>query len=135
MVDELNRMSFSTILSHVEKRELTLLGWGIVDGYLGEAELLELIENAEPDLDAGEVLDELVDLCLIDRFGLLEHNEFRYRSRMAETVRLASGLRQWFHGKSWQDAKPLVSDFRFLSQPRLVPDRTEFNLEALMEFV
>jgi superfamily II DNA/RNA helicase len=135
MADALNRATLSNVLNRIEKHELTLLGWGIVDGYLGEAELLELIENAEPDLDAGEVLDELVDLCLIDRFGLLEHNEFRYRSRMAETVRLSSGLRQWFHGKPWQDAKPLVSDFRFLSQPRLVPDRTEFDLELLMEFV
>jgi superfamily II DNA/RNA helicase len=135
MAEALNRTTLSNILNEIEKRELTLLGWGIVDGYLGEAELLELIENAEPDLDAEEVLDELVDCALVDRFGLLEYNEFRYRSRMAETVRLSSGLRQWFHGKPWQDAKPLVSDFRFLSQPRLVPDRTEFDLELLMEFV
>ena len=44
---------------------------------------------------------------------------------MAETVRLARHLRQWFHGRrnDWRTAKTLVSDMRFLSRPRVVPLR------------
>ena len=44
---------------------------------------------------------------------------------MAETVRLARHLRQWFHGprSNWRTAKTLVSDMRFVSRPRVVPIR------------
>ncbi len=49
---------------------------------------------------------------------------------MAETVRLARHLRQWFHGRDWRTAKTLVSDMRFLSCPRVVPIRgvSEYEL-------
>ncbi len=44
---------------------------------------------------------------------------------MAETVRLARHLRQWFRGprRDWRTAKTLVSDLRFLARPRVVPVR------------
>ena len=44
---------------------------------------------------------------------------------MAETVRLARHLRQWFHGprSDWRTANTLVSDMRFLARPRIVPVR------------
>jgi len=50
---------------------------------------------------------------------------------MAEKVRLARHLRQWFHGHQgdWRKAKTLVSDMRFLARPRVVPVRGVDALE------
>ncbi|TDT14597.1 RAD3-like DEAD/DEAH box helicase [Ilumatobacter fluminis] len=68
------------------------------------------------------LLDELVAAGLVHERGL-RGSEFR--TRMAETVRLARHLRQWFHGprSDWRTAKTLVSDMRFLARHRSVPER------------
>lgn len=107
-------------LNEVEKRELPLLTWGVTNGTLSEPEAEDLVRRAAPDADVDEMLDALIDRGLIVTKGLAEE---RYRSRMAETVRLATSLRQWFHGRDWRTAPALVSDARFLSQPRVVPQR------------
>ncbi len=107
-------------LNEVEKRELPLLTWGVTNGTLTEAELEDIVRTVAPDEDTDEMLDALIDRGLIVAKGLAEE---RYRSRMAETVRLATSLRQWFHGRDWRTAPALVSDARFLSQPRVVPRR------------
>lgn len=88
-------------LTAVESHELPLLSWGIVDGSFTQDEILTLLEAAEPTTDPEDLLDDLVDQGLIVEQGL---TNTRYRTRMAETVRLAAGLRQWFHGKDWRTA-------------------------------
>ncbi|CPR10474.1 putative ATP-dependent helicase Lhr [Mycobacterium bohemicum DSM 44277] len=66
------------------------------------------------------MIDTLLERRLLFATGV---TELRFRSRMAETVRLAARLRQWFHGRPWASAPNLVSDFRFLSRARTVPRR------------
>ena len=115
------------VLNEVEKRELPLLTWGVTNGSLSESELEAIIRSAAPDEDVDEILDALIEQGLVVPKGIAEE---RYRSRMAETVRLATTLRQWFHGRDWMTAPELVSDSRFLSRARVVPrrDRTASEL-------
>lgn len=107
-------------LDEIEKRELPLLTWGVTDGSLSETDLESVVEAVVPDMDPQDLIDELLDRGLIVEQGLAEA---RYRSRMAETVRLATHLRQWLHGRDWTSAPRLVSDSRFLSRSRVVPRR------------
>jgi hypothetical protein len=109
-----------SVLNAVETCELPLLSWGVSDGSLSESELEELVQRVAPDEDVDTVIEELLEHRLLVAFGVVEQ---RFRSRMAETVRLASRLRQWFHGRTWTSAPSLVSDIRFLSRPRTVPRR------------
>src|SRR4051794_38788165 len=100
------------VLNEVEKRELPLLTWGVTNGTLSETDLEDIVRSVAPEEDIDDVHDALIDQALIVPKGLAEE---RYRSRMAETVRLATSLRQWFHGRDWMTAPELVSDARFLS--------------------
>lgn len=115
------------VLNGIESHELPLLSWGVSDGSLTETELEHLIQRLAPDEDVESVIDELLDRRLLFASGVTEQ---RFRSRMAETVRLAALLRQWFHGQPWTSASSLVSDARFLSRPRTVP-RRDIVVEAL----
>ena len=108
------------VLSEVEASELPLLSWGVTTGSLTEDELLNLLEKYEPSADPEELLEELEKAGLIFGHGMTQP---LYRTRMAETVRLAGSLRQWFHGRDWRNAPSLVSDMRFLSRARSVPKR------------
>lgn len=116
MIDEVLRR----VLNEIEKREMPLLSWGIYNGAFSEDELADLVGSVAPDADVDELIDALLERGLIATKGLAEE---RYRSRMAETVRLASSLRQWFYGHNWMAAPSLVSDARFLAQSRIVPRR------------
>lgn len=116
----MNDRFLPNLLDEIEQRELALLGWGITSGSFTEDEILALLDELRPGGDADDVLDRLLDHGLVVH---LEGQPDRYRTRMAETVRLAVDLRQWFHGQEWRTAKPLVSDVRFLSRARSVPKR------------
>jgi hypothetical protein len=104
-------------LTRIELRETALLSWGVVDAAFTRAELITLLEE---DLPAGEnsadVIDELVDALLV-----IDTPDGRYRSRMAETMRLLTTLRQTFPNRPWWDSAPLVLDQRFLHRPRSRP--------------
>ena len=123
----MNDSVLRSVLNAVESCELPLLSWGVSDGSLSESELEEVVRRVAPDEDVDATIDELLDRRLIVASGVAEQ---RFRSRMAETVRLASRLRQWFHGRPWASAPTLVSDIRFLSRPRTVP-RREIDSETL----
>lgn len=110
----------SEVLNEIEKREMPLLSWGVTNGTLSERELIDLLQKLEPQVDPEDLLDGLLDHGMVFARGI---SGDRFRSRMAETVRLAVDLRQWFHGKDWRTAPPLVSDARFLSRARIVPRR------------
>ena len=106
------------LLNKLEEQELQLLSWGVVDGSFSEDEILRLVQSAAPQSDEDVLLDLLMDRCLV-----VQRAGNRFRTRMAETVRLASSLRQLFPGRDWRNASRLVSDYRFLSRSRPVPVR------------
>lgn len=108
------------VLSELEASELPLLSWGVTNGSFAEDELLNLLEKIDPSVDPDELLEDLEDAGLVFGHGMAQP---RYRTRMAETVRLAGSLRQWFYGRDWRSAPSLVSDMRYLSRARSVPKR------------
>ena len=126
-------------LDEIEQREARLLTWGLVDGFLTHSEAAEIVDElldaprlAEDGYErplgfvsAAEVIDALKARALL--FDVGEGAEPRYRSRMAEAVRLLFRLRQLFpkhQGPTgWQSAPTLVADFRFSWRRRRYPDR------------
>jgi hypothetical protein len=110
------------LLNELEARELPLLTWGVTSGAFDEDELLEVLASVRPEEDPEDLLERLLASGLVCERGLAGD---QFRTRMAETVRLARHLRQWFHGprSNWRTAKTLVSDMRFLARPRVVPVR------------
>jgi hypothetical protein len=121
-------------LDRIEQHESRLLTWGLVDGFLTRDDLQNVID---PVLDeasrtggvtfyaAREVAEKLRERALLIDVGTEE--EERFRSRMAETVRLFFRLRQLFpqHAgpTAWQMAPTLVADFRFIWRRRRYPKR------------
>ncbi len=127
-------------LGELEMAEARLLTWGIVDGYFTRD---EVVAHARRFLDGHDdlVFDDAEALLswLEDARLLWSVDVERYRTRMAEAVRLLARLRQIFPGSSsrqWRTARSLVADFRLLLRPRSFPKRTitvDACLEALSE--
>ncbi|MEU3356486.1 DEAD/DEAH box helicase, partial [Streptomyces sp. NPDC037389] len=128
----------NALLNRLEDCELPLLSWGVTEGSLSEAEVLETIDElllTRQDAPSGASPDEVLEECL-ERALLLEVpvpvvSPPRYRTRMAETLRLTAGLRQLFvRGWStppergwWRQQKRLVADYRLHVAPRRYPRR------------
>ena len=133
------RPQLAGVLSALEDRETPLLNWGLVDGTLSEAEVHSVI-GAVLDLDVyddtdlleiEDTVEDLLDYALLikvpDRAG--------YRTRLAETVRLAVLNRQLFgrgSGAWWSEGARLVSDFRLDVRPRSYP-RRDLSLQNLRD--
>ncbi len=130
------------ILSRLEDRELPLLSWGIVDGFLSKHEVESVIE-AQLDIDAArpdvqlhsveEYLQRLLDAGLLHR---IPDQTPKYRTRLAETLRLLRSLRQlWPQDTSvagwWRNSNTLVADYRLRVAPRRYPRRSISAEEAL----
>src|SRR4051812_16942040 len=96
-------------LDQLEQREARLLTWGLVDNFLTGGEVSEIIDNLLDDaqftaadaydqpltfFSAAEVIEALKARALV--FDVGQSTEPRFRSRMAETVRLLFRLRQLF---------------------------------------
>ena len=95
-------------LDRIEQREARLLSWGLVDGFLTSGEAADIIDGLLDDprfadeeyeqplrlVSAAEVIEALKARALL--FDVAAGTEPRYRSRMAETVRLLFRLRQLF---------------------------------------
>lgn len=125
----------SRVLDLVEQGEARLLTWGIVDGFLHQREIVNLIEPLvdaalETGMDEFLSADDVIEVMLARRWLTpveLDDGTAGYRSRMAETVRLLQRLRQLFpkHAgpSGWQLAPTLVADFRFLRRRREYPRR------------
>jgi hypothetical protein len=144
--------SLLLVLDELEDREARLLSWGVAEVTLSRSEVVEAIGKVDPDSSPDAVLERLLSHHL-----LVSVPPNLFRTRTAETVRLASGLRQWFgsgdygHVKDggphpdhpgqnlpdlaelgkWQDCKRLVSDFRFQAVPRSRPARNRNRAEVL----
>lgn len=119
-------------LGFLERIEARLLSWGLVDGFFPHAELVELAEaflaeRQDPDdVTADELVRAATEQKLLFRWG--QPHRRRYRTRMAETVRLLARLKQLFPKHldtpgAWRAAPDLVSDFRLVQRPREYPDR------------
>jgi len=112
-------------LSRLEAKESELLTWGVVDGGFSWEELLdeayEVIQIENLDMEEECLVRALEDRKLLFRFSV--GSDYIYRSRMAESVRLMSRLRQWFPSKTWDVSPNLVSDFRFSTRARGYPAR------------
>lgn len=130
------------VLDAVEQMEARLLSWGLVDSHVAPAELHGIIDALLDDPvigrnvsypGAGEVIATLIARALILNVG--DDNEARYRSRMAEAVRLSFRLRQLFPKHAgpilWQTAPTLVADFRFLWRRRSYPRRDKLAADAV----
>ena len=125
-------------LTKLEEIESRLLSWGMVDGSFSDDEVIDLADDF---LDAHETCtelesgDELVDLLEERRllFQFQQAGETRWRTRMAESVRLLARLRQLFPQhlatlRRWQIASTLVADYRLILRPRQFPYRNvEFS--------
>jgi hypothetical protein len=118
-------------LSYLEKLEARLLSWGVVDGAFSREEILQHLQghlDSTPDdtRTAESLLDDFLDRCLLFRF-VDQQQGSRYRTRMAETVRLLVRLRQLWPNNTangrWRAAPTLVSDFRFVLRERVYPRR------------
>ena len=122
-------------LDQIECREARLLTWGLVDGFLSCDELAEIIDARLDDpvggdgvgfTSATQVIEILKGRALLFEVG--EKPGARFRSRMAEAVRLFFRLRQLFPQHAgpigWQTAPTLVADFRFIWRRRRYPKRT-----------
>ncbi len=129
-------------LNFLERTESKLLAWGLVDGSFSSDEIAELCEQYLEESNLWSIYeDEGVFQTAMEESGLLfEANDglnSRYRTRMGETIRLLSRLRQLFPkhlqagNRRWQIAKPLVGDFRFMLRARSVPER-ELSLNDIL---
>lgn len=120
-------------LGELENCEASLLSWGLVDGFWSEEELLARADGFLTKREAWHSIPDGMSLL-----NLLEQEHFiirwdgpngcRYRTRMAESLRMMSRLRQLFpkHLRTpgaWVASPALVSDFRFLPKPRKYPHR------------
>ncbi|SCE73888.1 protein DpdJ [Micromonospora chokoriensis] len=125
----------STILDDLEDLELPLLTWGVTTGSLAHDEVMTVIAerlgdpDAPTDVSAEEIREALLDAALL--FSVPNMSPKRYRTRMGETVRLTSRLRQLFPLRQpaappprwWQHGKTLVADFRLHVNRRRYPSR------------
>ncbi len=126
---------YAELLSQLEWVESRLLTWGVVDGSFTQEEICDEIERFQAvcglDEDPRELLDNLVERHFV--FEFREAGTPRYRTRMAEAVRLFSRLRQIRPWNTWQSAPTLVADFRFAVGPRLYPKRHVASADAISQ--
>ena len=109
----------SGALDAIERHESRFLAWGITDRALDRSSLERLA--SEGGGDADEVIRALTKRKLL--FEVPRSAPPRYRSRMAEGIRLFANLRQQFENLRWETAARLVADFRLVIRPRRFPAR------------
>ena len=130
-------------LDELEEQESVLLTWGNTQGFFSQTELKNIITqvlqnypHAATGLNSFSVAKEMMDRGLLLRHQ--QNGASVFRTRMAESVRLYSQLRQMFpkHGRgdNWRTAPTLVSDYRFLRRQRRYPLRNLQAAEVLQQF-
>ncbi|WP_433346920.1 protein DpdJ [Micromonospora sp. CA-111912] len=145
MTQGLDGRTLSGVLDHLEDLELPLLVWGVTTGTLSHEEVLETINEqllqspTSANVDPDDVLTALLDGALLMRIPATSPP--RYRTRMGETVRLTTRLRQLFGPRDltspparwWEQGKTLVADYRLHTAPRRYPERNVLIEDALQE--
>lgn len=117
------------LLNVLEAREDPLLSWGVVDGGLSVDEFRQTVFDwglaHVPLADTDSLIRELMDRGLVYFDDATDPP--RWRSRVAEGMRLLARLRQVFPtanaADSWRRGTPLIADFRYLRRPRSFPLR------------
>jgi hypothetical protein len=148
MTQPVDRESAGYLLSALEDLELPLLSWGVTDGALSEEEVLEAINGALArhlqvggDRGAADIRDFLQDRALL--FRIPGSTPPRYRTRVAETLRLTVQLRQLFRPREGADGPPpdwwyagrrLVADYRLHTAARRYPSWNIPASDALSAF-
>ncbi len=127
MTDRLPKDFLNELLNRCEELELPLLSWGLTDVALDEDEVLAAIRAVQENHpDVRQSAEEVLECCVSDLALLLrlpDRNTPRYRTRIAEAVRLTANLRQLFPPKgandhnSWRTGKNLVADYRLHVSP------------------
>lgn len=119
-------------LGSLERAETALLTWGLIDGFFSEVEVEQRADEFLSALAARGVTPgygsgwELVEALLDDHLLWKLPDTDRYRTRMAETVRLCARLRQIFpdaRNTAWRTAPGLVADYRVMLRQRMYPCR------------
>ncbi|NBE85424.1 protein DpdJ [Micromonospora rubida] len=134
MTSPLPLPDLSDLLDALEDLELPLLAWGVTNGALAHSEIVGLIENQIDTghlaaLNAQGVIQTLIEQGLL--FRLPGSSPPRYRTRMAEALRLTTQLRQLFVPRDvtnpparwWDQGRPLVADYRLHVAARQYPRR------------
>lgn len=123
------------ILTALEDLELPRLSWGVVDGFLSEAEVRGVLEDqvtadlrsGEPGPTADEYLDRLIATGLVH--SVADAAQPQYRTRLSEGLRLLRRLRQLWVPRDrntpgwWRSGALLVSDYRLRVAQRRYPRR------------
>lgn len=143
-------------LDALEALEVRCLVWGLVDNALSQGEVTTAIQDLLDSSKAQEVKSDplcsiqtaldLRDFLVANKMlfevpSFMGDQESRWRTRMAEGVRLLAQLRQLFskhEGNRWIEAATLVADFRLMRRPRRYPRRNLTGtrvFESLSEFV
>ena len=141
-------------LDALERREARLLVWGLVDSALTHDEVLAILDEvitSRTDLvsdpsnsiqDSDRLLEYLEAQKLLHRVRQLgTSNNLRWRTRMAEGLRLLTRLRQLTGRQEeqdlWSSGPTLVADYRFIWKPRKYPkrniDKTTFISSTLSD--
>jgi hypothetical protein len=126
-------------LDRLERLEVRVLVWGLVDSALSATEVEDVLRdvlNERQDIAADPKCTIDTEAALQKRLVELGHlfavpgrptTPPRFRTRMAEGVRLFARLRQMFPGQhdgpDWVSAATLVADYRLLWRPRKYPAR------------
>lgn len=127
------------LLSAIESLEDPLLSWGVVDGGLSDEEFRRCIRNWSLLQAPFHQVEDLAST--LREHGLIIFDDSidppRWRSRVAESLRLLVRLRQMFPTKgdaqsAWRKGIPLVADFRYLRRERSYPLR-DLDWDATLE--
>lgn len=127
-------------LDEIESLEARCLVWGLVDNALSQEELTSALERvldapkaqqakADPECRIQTTRDLrafLIEQKMLFEVPFVADHEPRWRTRMAEGVRLVAQLRQMFpkhENNKWAEAATLVADYRFLRRSRRYPRR------------
>lgn len=134
MTQPLPLAMLSDVLDALEDRELPLLSWGVTTGALAHDEVTALIDDMIDDgrvdaLRAADVIQQLLAGGLLMRVP--NTSPPRYRTRLAEALRLTTQLRQLFVPQNitspaprwWDRGRPLVADYRLHVAARRYPTR------------
>lgn len=131
-----HRQRLADILTTLEDLELPLLSWGVTDtaltsdevhAVLSQAVTQHLMSGVADGPSEDEYLSALTSQALLHRVP--GSSPPRYRTRLAEGMRLLVRLRQLFPPTAtapqdwWQAAQPLVADYRLHVEPRRYPRR------------
>jgi ATP-dependent Lhr-like helicase len=145
MTPALPRELTADALTAIEDLELPLLSWGVTTAAISQDELASALtaaadlwtERGNGFVEPDDLLDHFIDRGYV--LAVPGTSPRRYRTRLAEALRLAANLRQLFPPSNlsqpsagwWRSGRPLVADYRLHVSARKVPRRDVEPLELL----